>query len=104
MYILFCNLNLKWNYIKLPYEIIEDEGTATFDRKNRKLVLNLPVVPQKELLVEVYIIYNNNNNKIIIIIIIIIIINYIILHYVILYYIILHYVILYYIILYYIIL
>jgi hypothetical protein len=38
--------------IKLPYEIIEDEGTATFDRKNRKLVLNLPVVPQKELLVE----------------------------------------------------
>jgi len=38
--------------IKLPYEIIEDEGTATFDRKNRNLVLNLPVVPQKEILVE----------------------------------------------------
>jgi len=38
--------------IKLPYEINEDEGTATFDRKNRNLVLNLPVVPQKEILVE----------------------------------------------------
>lgn len=32
--------------IKLPYEIMENEGSAKFDKNNRKLVITLPVVQQ----------------------------------------------------------
>lgn len=36
--------------IKLPYEIMENEGSAKFDKSNRKLVITLPVV-QKPIIV-----------------------------------------------------
>jgi len=36
--------------LKLPYEVLEDKGRATFDKSKKKLIITLPVVPPKKIL------------------------------------------------------
>lgn len=38
--------------LSLPYEIDENSGSAKFDKNKRKLVLTLPVIPEKPVLIE----------------------------------------------------